>query len=318
MMRDVDSDSDDGSTRWLANYPQVEQSSPDIVRAFGRDARSWDLKTRLAMRSHPIFSLTGLRHRVQKLAHDLDRVRNLTRDLDLAADLTHDLTYARARDHARDLTRDFIRAGARAGDLTRDLDLVRHLDLVRGHDLAHDLDLVGDFAVDLVHALDLALDFAHARDRALAHAHALGLSLTYGTASLFALGFGLSFAHTLTLARDRDRDAYRALILARDRALALDRALERALDRDGTAKALMNLHHALSDVTKHDLRGIELAGNSLAGLRWSSKTQWPRQWEDQIRCDSIALADGTFQIVSSCDDFTGGQRTPEAAGRLRR
>lgn len=302
-----DSDSDDGMAQWLADYLQVEQSSPDIVRAFGRDARSWDLKTRLAMRSHPIFNLTGLRHRVQKLAHDLDRVRNLTRDLDLAADLTHDLTYASARDRARNLTRDVVRAGARAGDLSRDLDLVRHLGLVRGHDLAHDLDLVGDFAVDLVRALDVALDLAHARDRTLAHAHALGLSLTYGTASLFALGFGLSFAHTLTLARDRDREAYRALILARDRALTLDQALERALDRDGTTRALMNLHHALSDVTDHDLRGIELAGSSLAGLRWSPKTQWPRQWEDQIRRDSIALADGTFQIVNNATTYASGK-----------
>jgi hypothetical protein len=97
--------------------------------------------------------------------------------------------------------------------------------------------------------------------------------------------------------RDYDRNVYQALNLARDRALSLDRALEHALDRDGTTKALVDLHHALSDVTNHDLRDIDLAAISLEGLRWSTRTRWPPPWEDHIRRASAEVADGIFQVV---------------------
>lgn len=297
-MSDVDSVPDDALNQWLADYQLGEQSAPDIVRELGRAAASWDLRTRLTMRTSPIFHLTGFRHRVQKLALDFDRARNLTRGRDLADDLTRDLTNASARDRARDLTRDLTRAGVRTRHVVYDLDLVRNLDVVRGRDLAHDLDLVRDLMVDLARTVDLARDLAQALDRALAHAHSLGLTLTYGPLSVLALGFGLSFTHTLTLVRDRDRDMYRAVTLACDRALALDRALERAFDLDETIKALINLHRALSDVTNHDLRDVDPAGIFLVGLRWSTQTRWPPQLEEQIRRDSVEIADNTFQVIA--------------------
>jgi hypothetical protein len=53
----------------------------------------------------------------------------------------------------------------------------------------------------------------------------------------------------------------------------------------------------LSDVTDVDLRCIDLAGIFLPGLRWSVGTRWPPQWEDQIRRDSVQVADGIFQVV---------------------
>lgn len=179
-----------------------------------------------------------------------------------------------------------------------DFDLVRNLDVVRGRDLADDLGLVRALTVDLARAVDLARDLAQDRYRAVAHAQSLGLTLTYGPLSILALGFGLGFVHTLTVVRDRDRDMYRVLSLACDRALALDRALERAFDLDQTTKALINLHRALSDVTNHDLRDINLAGIFLGGLRWSTQTRWPPQVEDQIRRDSVEVADSTFQVIA--------------------
>jgi hypothetical protein len=301
-MSDVDSAPDDGLNQWLADYRQDDLSVSAIVRELGRDAASWDLSTRLKMRSSPIFHLTGFRHRVHKLALDLGRVGALTRDLDLAGDLTRDLTHSSARDRARDLTRDLTRPSARARDVLHDLELVRNLDRVRGYDLAYDLGVVRDLAVDLARALNLVRDLAHARERALAYAHALGLTLTYGTLSVLVLGFGLSFAHTLTLIRDRDRDVYQAITRARDRALILDRAFERVLDCNDTITALISLHHALSDVTNHDLRGIDLAGISLEGLRWSAQTQWPSQWKDWIQRDSVEVTNGTFQVMGRRHD----------------
>lgn len=297
MMSDVGSVPDDGLNKWLTDYHQGAQSAAGILRELSRDAASWDLRTRLTMRTSPIFGLIGCRHRVQKLAVDLTCARDLTRDLDLAGDLTRDLAHASARDRAHDMTRDLARVDAQTRDVVHDLELVRNLDLVRGRDFARDLGLVRDLAVGLAQALDLARDLARARDRALAHAHAVGLSLTYGSPSVLALGFGLSFAHALTLVRDYQRDVYRALSLARDRALTLDCSFARALDRDATTKVLIGLHHALSDVTDHDLRDIDLAAVSLEGLRWSTRTRWPPHWEDQIRRASAEVADGTFQVV---------------------
>lgn len=297
-MSDVDSAPDDALHQWLADYRQGEQSAPDIVRELGRVAGSWDLRTRLTMRTSPIFYLTGFRHRVQKLALDFDRARNLIRGRDVADDLTRDLTNVSARDRARGLTRDLTRAGVRTRHVVDDLDFVRNLDVVRGCDLARDLGVVCGLAVDFGRTVDIARDLAQARDRALAHAHSLGLTLTYGPLSVLALGFGLSFAHALTLVRDRDRDMYRALVLACDRALALDRALERAFHRDETTKVLINLHRALSDVRNHDLRDIDLAGIFLGGLRWSTQTRWPPQLEEQIRRDSVEIADNTFQVIA--------------------
>jgi hypothetical protein len=296
-MSDVDSSPDYGSNRWLADqHHKPAHAAPDTaLRKLARDATSWDLRTRLAMRTHPVFHLTGFRHRVQKLAFDLARSRDLTRNLDLASELTGDLIRAGARHRAHELTRGITRARDRTRDLSSDLH--------RARDLTRDVDLVRAVVLDLVHAVEHVVDRAHARDRALADAHAFGLTLTYNPPTFLALGIGLSFTHALNLVRDRDRELYRALTVAHDRALSLDHALDRALDRDGTTKALIDLHNVLSDVTDLDLRRIDLAGIVLQGLRWSVGTQWPPQWADQIRRDSVEVADGIFQIVNGGTEY---------------
>src|SRR5581483_7257553 len=97
-MSDVGSAPDGALNQWCADYHQGEQPAPDIVRELSRAAASWDLRTRLTMRTSPIFHLTGFRHRVQKLALDFDRARNRIRGSDLAGDLTCDLTNGAARD----------------------------------------------------------------------------------------------------------------------------------------------------------------------------------------------------------------------------
>jgi hypothetical protein len=297
MMSDVDSYPDYGLTRWLADqhHKPAHAAPGTFLRKLARDATSWDLRTRLAMRTHPVFHLTGFRHRVQKLAFDLARARDLTRNLDLASELTGDLTRAGARHRAHDLTRGVTRACHRARDLSSDLDRAR--DLTRG------LDPVRAVVLDLVRAVEHVIERAHARDRALADAHAFGLTLTYNPPTLLALGVGLSFTHALNLVRDRDRELYRALTLAHDRALSADHALDRALDRDGTTKALMELHNVLSDVTGLDLRRVDLAGIALRGLRWSVGTRWPPRWVDQIRRESVEVADGIFQIVNGGTEY---------------
>ena len=305
-MSDIDSYRRNGLNQWLADQHQKSEYAGQhtIFRELGRDVASWDLSTCLAMRTHPIFHLTGFRHRVQKLALDVNRVRDLTRALDLTLDLTRDLIGARARDRARTLTRDLDRARARVRDLARDLDRVCALDLVRTSDLARNLDPVCALLLDLIRVLDLVLDLTTARDRALADAHAYGLSLIYGAPNFFAFGMGLSFARTITVARDRCRELCHALTVASNRALTLDHALDGALDRDGTTKALIDLHNVLSDVTGVDLRCVDLAGIFFEGLRWSACTQWPPRWEAQIRRDSVEVTKGIFQIISSGTTYT--------------
>lgn len=287
-MSDVDSYPDYGLNRWLADHHHnPAQATPDtILRELARNAASWDLRQRLVMRTHPIFNLTGFRHRVQKIAFDLSRARDPTCNLDLAGELTRDLARAGARDLARNLTRGVTRARDRAHELSRDLNWARNL--------TRDADLVRALVLDLVRALDRALDLAHARDRALADAHAFGLTLTYNPPSFLALGTGLSFTHALALARDRGRELCHALTLAHDRAVTLDQAL----DRDETTQALLDLHNVLSDVTDIDLRHVDLAGIVLRGLRWSVGTRWPPEWFNQIRRDSVQIADGIFQVVN--------------------
>lgn len=297
-MSDVDSYPEYGVNRWLADqHHKPAHTAPDtFLRKLAQDATSWDLRTRLVMRTDPVFHLTGFRHRVQKLAFDLDRARDLTRNVDLASELTRDLARAGARKRASDLTHGLARARDRAHDLTRDLRRTRGL--------IRDIDLVRALGLDLIRAVDLVVDVAHARDRALADAHSYGLTLIYNPPSFLTLGFGLSFTHALNLVRDRDRDLYRALTRAQDRAVTLDRALDHALDRDGTTKALIDLHNVLSDVTDVDLRYIDLAGIDLQGLRWSTSTRWPPQWVDQIRRDSVEIADGIFQIINDGATYT--------------
>jgi hypothetical protein len=44
------------------------------------------------------------------------------------------------------------------------------------------------------------------------------------------------------------------------------------------------------------LREVDLTGILLDGIRWSETTQWPDQWVDQIRRDSVLLGGGVYEI----------------------
>jgi uncharacterized protein YjbI with pentapeptide repeats len=59
---------------------------------------------------------------------------------------------------------------------------------------------------------------------------------------------------------------------------------------------LVDLDGALQDFTKADLRNVDLTGIQLEGLRWSSATQWPANWADQVKLDSVEVAPDVFEI----------------------
>jgi hypothetical protein len=215
-----------------------------LLQELIRAATSWDPRTRLTLRAHPLFILTDLRNserildhlgRISRDAVHLVRVPDRTlRHLGLALGLTLDLALAFDRASARD----------RASGLTRDLDRV--------------LDLASDLARDLALALDLARDLAS--DFALALNHDLDLAS--------ALASALDFDLARNLARN----------LAR------------------TSQTIVHLHNVLSDMTGVDLQRIDLTGIPLEGLRWSDGTQWPPEWDEQIRRDSVQITDGVFEV----------------------
>jgi len=49
-------------------------------------------------------------------------------------------------------------------------------------------------------------------------------------------------------------------------------------------------------VTGMDLRSIDLVEIPLQGLRWSVQTRWPQEIENQIRRNSVQIADGIYEI----------------------
>ena len=225
-----------------------------LLQKLRQASTSWDPRTRLILRAHPIFILGDLRDS-ERILDNLGRISRqaLVRALDRDLDLAH--TLARIPD--------------------------RHLNLALG--LTLDLALAFDHASARVRANDLTRDL----DYALALASALTRDLA------LALGLALDLAGDLGRALDRDLDLARALATALDFDLARDLAF--ALDR--TSRTLFYLHDVLSDVTDIDLHQIDLTGVPLEGLRWSDRTQWPPEWEEQIRRDSVQIAKGVFEVA---------------------
>jgi hypothetical protein len=56
------------------------------------------------------------------------------------------------------------------------------------------------------------------------------------------------------------------------------------------------LELALNDFTAVDMRGVDLTGANLMGLRWSNETIWPEGWTERIRDISDDLGSGVFVV----------------------
>jgi hypothetical protein len=110
--------------------------------------------------------------------------------------------------------------------------------------------------------------------RALSAALATALLGTIGR--LRGLPEGLRLARQLTVDADFDRTA-------------------------ALAEALADIRTTLSDLTTADLSGIDLHGESLPGLRWSSRTTWPRDMWQQIRAASVEIEPDLYEIRDAVD-----------------
>jgi hypothetical protein len=105
--------------------------------------------------------------------------------------------------------------------------------------------------------------------RALSAALATALLGTLGR--LRGLADGLRLAQQLTADADFDRTA-------------------------ALAEALADIRTTLSDMTTADLSGMDLRGESLHGLRWSSRTTWPRDMWQQVRAASVEVEPDRYEI----------------------
>lgn len=170
------------------------------------------------------------------------------------------MTLDRALDRALDLGSYLDRTLNRARDLARDL----------GSELARIRELDRLPALDLNYALDHVIHLGYALDRNLTQANNYARLDTHDLAHYLV--------RVRALVRDLDRTQYFAGKLAR------------------AIQALVHFYHVLSDVTGVDLRNIDLAGIPLQGLRWSVRTRWPPDIEDQIWRDSVQIADGIFEV----------------------
>lgn len=226
------------------------------------------------------------------------------------------LSLAFALNIARADMRQFLDAAARP--LTRDLDLTRALDRVSTLARASTLDRALALArARLVRARDKPDPWSWPNPR-----------LRFDDFSEYEIrsriaAQGSALVDVLAVARDLagdlDRDLARALALARglDRAIALTRAhardldLDRAIARDlGLARARarefdLDLDRARCNFVGFDLRRVDLTGRTLDGVRWSSATQWPAGWANQIQRDSVEIEPGLFEIRPSAADASG-------------
>jgi len=70
--------------------------------------------------------------------------------------------------------------------------------------------------------------------------------------------------------------------------------------RSADPTSLLNLRDVLDQVADDfigaDLRSASLDGVSLEGIRWSTATRWPADWEERIRAGSFELEPGVFEI----------------------
>jgi hypothetical protein len=248
-------------------------------------AASWTPSMRLAMRAHPIFTITNFQERVQDLivnigpAGDLAKGLNqmlqraLRRILDRVVGLSPDLNWAFDRDVDQALDSARI--------------LGTHLDQILDRIRNHSRDLARNLGSELTHIRTLdrlpALDLGDALDHILRLDHALDRNLIKTT----------NYAHL------DPRDLAHSLDHVRSLVSDLDRIYSFAGELAQTIQAITHFHQVLSDVTAADLRKIDLTSIPLLGLRWSTRTRWPPESEEQIWHDSVQIADGIFEIGRS-------------------
>lgn len=261
------------------DHVKVEQTEVDTVSLrFLHAAASWSPSTRLTMRTHPVFDIAGFHDRAQTLVLSLGTTR------DLASGLDHKLEYVLRRilDRVPDLPPDLDRA------LDRDLDQA----LNPARDLGSRLDRAVDRTRDL--GADLGSELARTRDLDRRPIIDLNYVLDHVLNLDYALDRNLIQASNYALLGTHDLAHYRARVraLVRD----LDRVQSFADELVRTIQGVVHFHQVLSDVTGMDLRSIDLVEIPLQGLRWSVQTRWPQEIENQIRRNSVQIADGIYEI----------------------
>jgi hypothetical protein len=296
---------------------------------------SLDPETRLHLRTNPhyteLLEAIQLAHDPDSaLNHARDLTRDLTRDLNHARDLAHNLTRDLESYLLHDVDVDQDRGCLRDHELVRDLALDLNSSFDRAHARGYALIRALTRAFPYANTRALITAYAHVSDLVRYLAHDFNSSVVRGLVPKIALDLDLDLDSALTVALDRARALGRALgvVAALDneltrcrantrngdrdrahahvqnRALALAENLHLNLDLTNTvnpgpenlARLLMMLKDAAVDFTSADLRVVSLAGIPLEGIRWSSATLWPPEWEKQIRAESIEVDDDTFVI----------------------
>ncbi|WP_112269624.1 hypothetical protein [Lentzea terrae] len=145
----------------------------------------------------------------------------------------------------------------------------------------------------LVHGLEVAgLQGTQLHQFAHAFLDTLGHSLTIVEARRHALTLNQGFAERhANLLREIDRRAHGSALAQRVHSGLVDVAFAGAL-----LGPLSQLVSALTSVVGADLTSADLAGLSLDGVRWSSDTRWPEDWEAWVRDNSVPITDDVFEI----------------------
>lgn len=234
---------------------------------------SLEPSTRLRLRADPRYvRLANAIH----LAHAFNRTRDLASDLDLALVRAFAPDLDLDRDRARDRDRD--RALNRAARVyNRDL-----LDRDLVHDLARALDRALDLARALVHDRNLVRDLAHDLGFILEPIIDLNLKTVLNHTTVLDTGYDLALDLICAFVQTFDLD--------------LDLTNVASPGPDDLSRLLTVLENVAVDFTHADLRAVSLVGVPLEGIRWSSATRWPPDWEEKIRAESIETDDGTFVI----------------------
>lgn len=250
------------------------------------------------------------------LEFDVDVTRTRNRATELAGHLARDFSIevTIARDRVLDATLARDRVSNIAGQLSDEIS--------RAQILSRALTLADSSISNLANAHSLDRTLAYAQTIVLAVASENDLDLDLVPAGSYTIKIGGEISHTFgdasydppparvpdmdtarSRATDRDRqlsrDLANAIISDRDSARELVNALEQdhdsAADRAAfsasLAAAIDRLLEVLADMTGADLRSVDLSGIPLTGIRWSTMTQWPPAWEEQVRRDSVELAD---------------------------
>jgi hypothetical protein len=209
--------------------------------------------------------------------------------------------------------RDIVDVGqdvTRARQLARDLAAGRELALdllsayktdIRTHDdvafetTAVNLELANRFAVALSHDMMLRRrgdveELAAAVYSALGRARDLAAVFNRGRIRRAENG---KVGHALARALARDLRPFLKLdsVTNSNRYWAFDH-----LDLRPFSTSADDLDHLLYDFVGADLREVSLTGISLVGVRWSSTTRWPLQWEEQIRRVSVEIGPDLFEV----------------------